>query len=169
MLGRDAFVAARRCLLRLTLTLSVLMSVGCSVTEVVVVVDGPTNVIQNARMLQIQVQDANGAFVYDEVESVAALGTNAFPVTLSLTPSGAEDAGFGVLVRMTDQVGQIRAYVKTSFVSGKSVRLDIPLFSACRRTDAFCYDMGQQTCTRTGSCGSPDVDPAVLPEWTGSP
>jgi len=143
-----------------------LMSVGCSVTEVVVVVDGPPPVVQNAQMLQIQVRDANNAIVYDETESVAALGTNAFPVTLSLTPSGSEDADFGVLVRMTDSMGAISAFVKTSFISGKSLRLDIPLFAACRRN---CFDMGEQTCMSNGECGPAERDPTLLSEWTGSP
>ena len=152
------------CLAGAGCTLALMLSTGCGLTEVVVVVDGPVMVVRNAESLQMQVLDASGGEIFDETQSVAALGTNAFPVTLSLSPGGADDAGFTVLVRMTDAMGEIRSARTTTFVSGKSVRLDMPLFPACR--GVMCTS--GQTCTSSGGCGSAIVDSAGLADWTGS-
>ena len=155
----------KRCFASAGLIAALMLSTGCGLTEVVVVVDGPDMVVRNATSLQMQVLDSGGGTVFDETQSVSALGTNAFPVTLSLSPGGAEDAGFTVLVRMTDAMGEIRSARTATFVSGKSLRLDIPLFPACR--GVMC-SVGQ-TCTSSGGCGSAVVDSAMLEDWTGNP
>jgi len=157
----------KRCLAGAGCTLALMLSTGCGLTEVVVVVDGPEVIVRNATSLQMQVLDVGNNSIFDETQSVAALGTNAFPVTLSLTPGGADDVGFTVLVRMTDAMGEIRSARTTTFQSGRSVRLDIPLFPACR--GVMCSGSTGETCTSSGGCGSATVDSAGLADWTGSP
>ena len=145
-----------------------LMSVGCGVTEVVVVVAGDSNVQMYATNLQVQVLDANGVIASDETLPVSEF---AFPATLSITPSGDESASFRVHVRAIFADGgpdmgpqELRSTRGTSFVAGESLRLDIPLFSRCR---GVVCDVGQY-CAANAQCVTDEVDPNSLPAWTGS-
>ena len=155
----------KRCFASAGFIAALMLSTGCGLTEVVVVVDGPDIVVRNAMSLKIRVLDTTGGEVFSETQSVSALGTSAFPVTLSLTPGGAEAAGFTVAVTLDDAMGEIRSAVTTTFQSGRSIRLDIPLFPACR--NVHCAQ--PQTCTSSGGCGSASQDSAGFPDWTGSP
>ena len=142
-------------------------SMGCGITEVVLVVAGDSTVQMTAQNLRIQVLDTNGLLAYDETLPVSEF---AFPATMSITPSGSESAAFRVHIAASFpamMVGgdELRSTRGTSFVEGESVRLDIPLFSRCR--GVVCGV--EQYCAANAQCESDAVDPSTLPSWTGSP
>ena len=132
---------------------------GCAspLTEIVLAVDAQDADITQVRIL---VTSPSGATSLDESQAVTAAS---FPLTLSLTRSGAPYEPLVIEVRAERPSGRITRRVRTGFVEGERRLLRVALSSACT---GMAFD-ATTTCI-TASCVSDVVPAASLPPFTGS-
>ncbi len=138
-----------------------LVSCGNDLTEILVVVDSDLAVPMGLDAVRV---DVSG------VEAMSASGTltgadaEPLPRTVGIVHSGGSLGPLTVTVvgsAMGTEVVSARAV--TSFVRGRT--LVLPIFLSRRCVGVSCGN--GETCAR-GSCGSADVDPVTLAEWSGT-
>jgi hypothetical protein len=143
-----------------------LTACGEDLTEIVVVVTTDAAVPADLTSVKITVVGPSGDTDFDQTTMVTSRGQ--FPLTLSLTPADRLN-NVSVRVTGTGPGGSIVREATTDFIEGRSLLLHMPLRSGC--ADNTNCD-ASRTCDASGAtpqCVARLIDPATLPDWTGTP
>jgi len=140
-------------------------------TQTMLMIDVEPEILRSAARVEVRVTGGIGRRLLDERtvfnRVLEVSGTDPQPPwIIALAPeAGALDRAYGVLVLVRDSDEQVlvRQGLVSSYVSGRVLRLDLRITSACLAVSCPDYPT---TCV-SGTCSDPWVDPTSLPEFTG--
>jgi hypothetical protein len=131
-------------------------------TGIVVEITSDLAVPDELPAVQVMITTATGSTVYDQPFPLGP-GQQTLPLRVGVQPQGSANSPFRILAigHRGPQVVVSRS-ATLQFVSGRVLRLPLPLLSTCR---AVSCPNPTETCRENGVCGSDTVDPGSLPDY----